>query len=584
MALCKGSQLSSKPLSTLRKGGIFAAPIVLCVAVIIMTIQMRVSFQIKLFISLVIFFSGLFALLAGYYYFDVARELYKEMSLRAKIQAEEIALIPDLRKAVEEKNSTAIRQFMRQIAGRSDASFIVVGDNKGIHLFHSVFEERVGTTLVGGDNDAVLQGKSTTTIREGGLGISLRSKAPVFNATGQVVGIVSVGYLTSYLNTITVGKVVNILIAAVLLLFALFVFSWFFTRSIKKQIFSLEPREIGFLVRQQKAMMESIYEGVIVIDRDLQIEVINQAARKLLGLPQTAKELRGQLISQVIRPVSFFTSSTMLSKDTHDEVCHFNDLTVIASRVRVMLENTLQGWVITFRDRNEIDILSAQLSQVKRYVDNLRVMRHEQLNLMTILSGLLHMGRYEEAIDFIQALSAHEQELLDFISSRFCSPMLCGLLSGKSAQAREKGVELHFDASCRLDKPFASMPEAELVSIIGNLLDNAIESTQRASRPYQPVEILIRLNACELIIEVADQGIGIKPEIRDRLFERGITTKTQGDHGIGLYLIERYVTHAGGVIEVADNTPRGAIFSLFIPVTAAERHLYQEPEENDYAT
>lgn len=74
-----------------------------------MTIQMRVSFQIKLFISLVIFFSGLFALLAGYYYFDVARELYKEMSLRAKIQAEEIALIPDLRKAVEEKNSTAIR-------------------------------------------------------------------------------------------------------------------------------------------------------------------------------------------------------------------------------------------------------------------------------------------------------------------------------------------------------------------------------------------------------------------------------------------------------------------------------------------
>lgn len=398
-------------------------------------IVMKVSFQIKLFISLVAFFSVLFALLGGYYYVDVGRQLYQEMSARAKIQAEEIALIPTLRKEVEQKDIQGIHDFMQKIAARSDASFIVIGDNKGLHLFHSVFADRVGKTLVGGDNDEVLHGKSTITIRKGGLGISLRSKAPIFNDAGQVVGIVSVGYLTSYLDTITVSKVVNILIAAVLLLIALFIFSWFFTRSIKKQIFSLEPREIGLLVRQQKAMMESIYEGVIAIDDDLRIEVINQAARKLLGLRQPARELRGQPISQVIAPVPFFNAQTMLAKDTHDEICRFNDLTVIASRVRIMLEDALQGWVITFRDRNEIDSLSAQLSQVKRYVDNLRIMRHEQLNRMTTLSGLLHMGRYDEAIRYIQAQSEHAQELLDFISSRFSSPTLCGLLLGKAARA-----------------------------------------------------------------------------------------------------------------------------------------------------
>ncbi|MDH6631337.1 UNVERIFIED_ORG: two-component system cit operon sensor histidine kinase CitA [Lelliottia amnigena] len=506
------------------------------------------------------------------------------MSTRAKIQAEEIALIPNLRKEVEEKDIKTIHDFMHQIASHSDASFIVIGDNKGLHLFHSVFEDRIGKTLVGGDNDAVLHGKSTTTIRKGGLGISLRSKAPIFNDAGQVVGIVSVGYLTSYLDTITVSKVVNILIAAVLLLFALFVFSWFFTRSIKKQIFSLEPREIGLLVRQQKAMMESIYEGVIAIDDNYRIEVINQAARTLLGLPQPARELRGQLISQVIAPVAFFTPQTMLAKDTHDEICRFNDLTVIASRVRIMLEDSLQGWVITFRDRNEIDSLSAQLSQVKRYVDNLRIMRHEQLNRMTTLSGLLHMGRYEEAIGYIQAQSEHAQELLDFISSRFSSPTLCGLLLGKAARAREKGVELNFDPACRMDKPFAPLLEAELISIIGNLLDNAIEATQRAPLPHDPVEVLIKLNDRELIIEVADRGVGIRPEIRERIFERGITTKTRGDHGIGLYLIDSYVTQAGGSIEVADNTPRGAIFSLFIPATGTPPRPVQELEETDYAT
>ncbi|WNN72474.1 sensor histidine kinase [Kluyvera cryocrescens] len=545
---------------------------------------MKVSFQIKLFISLVVFFSMLFALLGSYYYIDVGKQLYQEMSGRAKIQAEEIAIIPSLRKQVADKNIPAIHDFMQKLAARSDASFIVIGDNKGLHLYHSVFDDRVGKTLVGGDNAEVLQGKSTTTIRQGGLGISLRSKAPIFNDHGQVVGIVSVGYLTSYLDTITVSKVVNILIAAVLLLIALFIFSWFFTRSIKKQIFSLEPREIGLLVRQQKAMMESIYEGVIAIDDNLRIEVINQAARTLLGLSLPARELRGQLIDEVIAPVPFFSRETMLRQDNHDEICRFNDLTVIASRVRIMLEDSLQGWVITFRDRNEIDSLSAQLSQVKRYADNLRIMRHEQLNRMTTLSGLLHMGRYDEAIRYIQAQSEHAQELLDFISSRFSSPTLCGLLLGKAARAREKGVALRFDPGCSMKEPFTPLAESEVISIIGNLLDNAIEATQRAPLPHEPVEVLILLNERELIIEVADQGIGINAEIRERIFERGVTTKTQGDHGIGLYLIESYVTQAGGLIEVADNTPHGTIFSLFIPAMGNARCTTQELEETDYAT
>ncbi|CAM8679407.1 histidine kinase [Kluyvera sp. M-M157-B] len=545
---------------------------------------MKVSFQIKLFISLVAFFSVLFALLGSYYYIDVGQQLYQEMSGRAKIQAEEIAVIPSLRKQVTEKNVPAIRDFMQKIAARSDASFIVIGDNKGLHLFHSVFADRIGKTLVGGDNEEVLQGKSTTTIRQGGLGISLRSKAPIFDDHGKVIGIVSVGYLTSYLDSITVNKVVNILIAAVLLLMALFVFSWFFTRSIKKQIFSLEPREIGLLVRQQKAMMESIYEGVIAIDDNLRIEVINQAARKLLGLSLPARQLRGKPIGDVIALVPFFERSAMLRQDTHDEICHFNDLTVIASRVRIMLENALQGWVITFRDRNEIDSLSAQLSQVKRYADNLRIMRHEQLNRMTTLSGLLHMGRYDEAIGYIQAQSEHAQELLDFISSRFSSPTLCGLLLGKAARAREKGVVLEFDPACEMRRPFPPLSESETISIIGNLIDNAIEATQRSPLPHAPVEILIKLSEQELIIEVADRGIGITPAIREHIFERGITTKTRGDHGIGLYLIDSYVTQAGGLIEVSDNAPSGTIFSLFIPAAGPARRTAQQLEDTDYAT
>lgn len=542
------------------------------------------SFQIKLFFSLVFFFSGLFIAVGIYYYQDVEQQLYNEMSSRAKIQAEEIAVIPILSQVVEEKNIPAITQIMDKIASHSDASFIVIGDDKAIHLFHSVNSNVVGKTLVGNDNAKVLQGSGITKISQGGLGISLRSKAPIFNDDGRVVGIVSVGYLTSYIDSITLGKVIDIVIAALLLLAALFIFSWFFTRSIKKQIFSLEPAEIGLLVRQQKAIMESIYEGVIAIDNDLKVRIINQAARKLLSLSQPTAQLRGLPISEVISPAPFFSRSLMLANNTHDEICCFNGLTVIASRVRIVLEDRLQGWVITFRDRNEIDTLSEQLSQVKHYVDNLRIMRHEQLNRMATLSGLLHMEHYDEAIRYIQAQSEHAQELLDFLSQCFISPTLCGLLLGKAARAREKNVELIFDPLCSMKKDYKTLDEAELISIIGNLLDNAIEATQQSSLPPEPVEVLILLNERELIIEVADRGIGIDPGIREHMFERGVTTKHSGSHGIGLYLIASYVMQAGGTIEVSDNSPRGTIFSLFIPESGNTPHSIATTEDQHDAT
>lgn len=151
---------------------------------------MKLSFQTKLFLSLVVFSSVLFVLLGSYYYVSITRQLYQAMSMRAKVQADEIALIPELKKAVADRDIPTINVLMKAIARKSDASFIVIGDNQALHLFHSVTADRIGKPLVGGDNAAVLAGKSITTIRTGGLGMSLRSKAPILNDRGQVVGIV----------------------------------------------------------------------------------------------------------------------------------------------------------------------------------------------------------------------------------------------------------------------------------------------------------------------------------------------------------------------------------------------------------
>ena len=176
---------------------------------------------------------------------------------------------------------------------------------------------------------------------------------------------------------------------------------------------------------------------MIAIDPQMRIITINHAARELLDLHQPAAGLLGRPIGDVIQAQPNFAAA-QLGQDTHDEVCRFNHVRVIASRVRIMQEQELQGWVISFRDKNDINTLSSQLSQVKRYADNLRIMRHEQLNWTATLAGLLHMQRYDEAIRYVEAQSEGAQEILDFISQRFSSAALCGLLLGKYSSAREK--------------------------------------------------------------------------------------------------------------------------------------------------
>jgi two-component system cit operon sensor histidine kinase CitA len=526
----------------------------------------KVSFHIKLFISLILFFSLLLLLIGIYYYYDLDKQLYAELGARAQVQSREIAMIPTLIDAVEIKDTDAIAALVGKLAKRSDASYIVIGDEHGMHLYHSGYPGSIGKSMIGGDNTEVLQGKDSISVRRGGLGISLRSKAPIFDGQHHIIGIVSIGYLKTRIDMLSTGKLINILVMALMLLVALFVFSWWFANTMKKQMFSLEPREIGLLVRQQKALLESIFEGVIAIDKEYRVAEINQAAKSILSLHASSRELRGKRLSSVIKPIPFLQEKTMLASDTHDEICLFNQVTVIASRVRILLEDKLQGWVISFRDQHEINSLNVQLSQVKRYADNLRILRHEQLNWTAALAGLLHMKRYDEAIRYIEAQSESAQEILDFVSARFCSPALCGLLLGKYAGAREKNVELLFDPACGLAQLPSGLRETELMSIIGNLLDNAVEATLLRKGERYPIEAYIVGSARDVVIEIADQGIGIPQGMRERIFDVGITTKPSGDHGLGLHLVANYVNHCGGTIEVSANQPYGTVFSIFIPM------------------
>ncbi|HFZ1786277.1 TPA: ATP-binding protein [Klebsiella pneumoniae] len=529
----------------------------------------RRSFQNRIFL-LILFTSTIVMLAMSWYLTDITEErLHYQVGQRALIQAMQISAMPELVEAVQKRDLARIKALIDPMRSFSDATYITVGDASGQRLYH-VNPDEIGKSMEGGDSDeALINAKSYVSVRKGSLGSSLRGKSPIQDATGKVIGIVSVGYTIEQLENWLSLQISSLLIPMAIMLLLLLFCARRFSLHIKKQMLNMEPQQLSQLLIQQSVLFESVFEGLIAIDSDYKITAINQTARRLLNLSQPEPTLIGKRISSVISQEVFFYDAQTNKKD---EIVTFNQIKVIASRMAVILNNEPQGWVISFRSKDDINTLSLQLSQVQQYADNLRAVQHEHRNLISTIAGLLFLKRYNQALELIQQQSESHQKVIDFIARNFQDNHLAGLLIGKYYRAKELGLELIFDPACFVDRLPTALSHNEWISIVGNLLDNAYNASLRQPQGSKQIECLINSDGQEVIIEIADQGCGIDEALRDRIFERGVTSSASKDHGIGLWLVRSYVEQAGGSIVVENNIPFGTIFTLYIPLTRDEHH------------
>ncbi|HDW3816516.1 TPA: sensor histidine kinase [Klebsiella pneumoniae] len=530
----------------------------------------RRSFQNRIFL-LILFTSTIVMLAMSWYLTDITEErLHYQVGQRALIQAMQISAMPELVEAVQKRDLARIKALIDPMRSFSDATYITVGDASGQRLYH-VNPDEIGKSMEGGDSDeALINAKSYVSVRKGSLGSSLRGKSPIQDATGKVIGIVSVGYTIEQLENWLSLQISSLLIPMAIMLLLLLFCARRFSLHIKKQMLNMEPQQLSQLLIQQSVLFESVFEGLIAIDSDYKITAINQTARRLLNLSQPEPTLIGKRISSVISQEVFFYDAPQTNKK--DGIVTFNQIKVIASRMAVILNNEPQGWVISFRSKDDINTLSLQLSQVQQYADNLRAVQHEHRNLISTIAGLLFLKRYNQALELIQQQSESHQKVIDFIARNFQDNHLAGLLIGKYYRAKELGLELIFDPACFVDRLPTALSHNEWISIVGNLLDNAYNASLRQPQGSKQIECLINSDGQEVIIEIADQGCGIDEALRDRIFERGVTSSASKDHGIGLWLVRSYVEQAGGSIVVENNIPFGTIFTLYIPLTRDEHH------------
>ncbi|EGQ9808974.1 sensor histidine kinase [Vibrio parahaemolyticus] len=529
-----------------------------------------ISFRKRMLVIMTL--SGLIELLllvaAGFTYLKVNQE--HEMGEKALGVARFLAESEIVIKMVEAQQPEPYQESFRALTKAIGAAFIVIGDNQGVRLIHPV-DERIGKPMKGGDNQrALVEGQSYVSTARGSLGYSVRGKAAIFDAQGHIIGVVSVGYLLDRLQDRIEPFLAFLILMVVVVVVANAVVSNYASRKFQRAILGFEPEEIGRLYGELEVTMSTIKEGVLSIDAQGVLRSINRSACQILGIDRD-KALNKPL-TDTLRDSDLYTVLETGQED-HDIEIFLNHKRLIANRSPIFVEGKIVGAVSSFRLRDEINELTEQLSQTKEYADLLRSQTHEHRNKLNTISGLVQMGELEAVQKLIGQETAHYQAMIEFLRDTIKDPLIAGMLLGKTERARELGLQLVVEEGSRLE-PFSEWLNSEdLVTILGNLIDNAFDATLSVIRnesnvasERRNIEVSVSDYGNEVILEVSDHGCGLPENIEPQtLLKKGISTKSRQNRGVGLHLVNQLATRYHGHVEMLPNTEHGTRITVYLP-------------------
>jgi len=480
-----------------------------------------------------------------------------------------IAASPEVIDAVANKNTTFLQPLSVQLAKSTEAKFVVIGDENGIRLAHP-FPERIGKSMADDDGDTndpvLIHGNAYVSKAKGSIGWSMRGKAPVFSPDGStIIGIVSVGYLLDTVDTIVGHHRISMLLAISIAFLFSVVTAILFANHFKKAIFNLEPEQIGQLFQERNATLETVREGIVAINHNGHITTFNHAAITTLKLPEDQHYI-GCLIQDVL-PDSGMLDVLDNGEPQYDQEVWLHDHNLIANRIPLLQDGKVIGVVSSFRLKNELDMVSRKLTRIQQYAESLRSQSHEYNNKLHTIAGLIQIDAKDEALAVIGQETSSHQAFIQQLMSVTSDSILAGCLLGKYNRAKELGLELCIEQDSQMSALPSQIPREQLVSILGNLIDNALEATLAHHGKGGTVTLSLSDFGKELIFEVNDQGAGISSEEADKIFTRGYTTKNQQGHGIGLDLVRNLINHLGGIITVEPAEYQGSRFTVYLPKT-----------------
>ncbi|MFJ3985029.1 sensor histidine kinase [Streptomyces fungicidicus] len=476
----------------------------------------------------------------------------------AQTTAQQPQLVRDLR-STEPSPDGPVQQEAERIREATGAEYVVVLDRRGVRWSHTD-PRRIGGT-VSTDPGEALAGHDVMEIDDGTLGRSARGKVPLRDDTGEIVGAVSVGIAYDSVRARLIHAIPGLFAYAGGALAVGALAAWLISRRVQRQTRDLAFSDIAALLAEREAMLHGIREGVVALDRAGRVRLLNDEAQRLLGI---GEEAVGRSPDDALGEGR--TSDVLAGRVTG------TDLLTVRGR-RVLVANRMPtddgGAVATLRDRTELDRLGRELDSTRGLIDALRAQDHEHANRMHTLLGLLELEMYDDAVEFVGEVVGDHRATSEQVTEKIRDPLLAALLVGKATVAAERGVALWVSDRTRL--PDRLIDPRGLVTVVGNLVDNALDAV--AGTPHARVEVELRAEGRTAVLVVRDTGPGIPPERRELIFTEGWSTKEPPAHrerGIGLPLVRRLAERQGGSARVEEADGGGAEFTVVLPEALTE--------------
>ncbi|WP_270889346.1 sensor histidine kinase [Pedococcus sp. 5OH_020] len=497
-------------------------------------------------------------------YAQAQRAGTQEATARATAVAETVAATPLVVQSVQDRDAGhALQTFAEKVRRETRTDFVVVMSPAGIRYSHPD-PAQIGRTFIG----HIAEARAGGTVVEdytGTLGPSRRVVVPVLSGQGtRVVGLVAVGIRKAAVTERLRGQLPALLLAGLAAALLCGFGTALVARRIRRQTHGLGEQQLQDMVEYYDAVLHAVAEGLILTDLDGRLRLANDEAVRLLDLPADA---RG-------RPVAELGLSAPLVTALTDGVPREDELHVTSARVLVL--NTARaewggralGFVATLRDRTDLEHLTGELDSAQGVTEALRAQAHEASNRLHTIVSLIELGHPDRALAFATDELTLSQRLTDRIVGAASEPAFTALLLGKAAQASERGID--FRVADGATWPQHQTPVRDLVTIVGNLVDNAFDAI--AGREEKWVEVGSRVDADHVVLRVRDSGPGLPPGSVEEAFRRGFSTKEQGSagrRGIGLALVAQSVERLGGTLEVSG--PPGALFTVRLPIRERSR-------------
>ncbi|MCC5580213.1 sensor histidine kinase [Microtetraspora sp. AC03309] len=498
--------------------------------------------------------------------FAHTRDLLTDDATRvARSVAISVADSPSVLAALDDPAPTgALQPYAERVRREVGVDFITIMDTSGRRYTHPK-PSQIGGMFLGTIGPA-LAGRTFTETYTGTLGPSVRAVTPVRDAHGEVRALVSAG--------ITLDKISDrlrdqVAVAGLTILLGMSVGgagTALVAARLRRQTRGLASDELSRIYEHHTAILHAVREGLLLVDDDRTLTLCNDGARELLGLPGDAE---GRKVSDLgLDPA--FTAMLGAGERRTDEIHLTRDRVIVVNAAPVRSGRGSLGMVVTLRDHTELQALSGQLDAVRGFAESLRSAAHESANRLHTVVTLVELGRAEQAVEFATAELRAAQQLADRVVGSVREPVLAALLLGKTAEAAERGVELSISPDSELDGELddAGLDGRDLVTILGNLIDNAVEAAMTATTATtgtRPARVRVRLTMDDggCVLRVADNGPGLAEEDAAAAFRRGWTTKGDG-RGLGLAMVGQAVHRLGGTIDVAHED--GAVFTVRLPL------------------